>query len=292
MGLAILIAAIWGFNFIAICYGLQQISPELLCLSRFLGASLPAIFFIKRPPVPFRMIILYGLVMFALQFICLFFGIKAGMTPGLSSLLMQTQAFITMFLAFIFMGERPSRWQLVGAGVSFSGIILVGAHLDSHMTVLGFMLVIIAAISWSIGNIVSKKIGKVNMLSLVVWSSFVACFPLLLMSLYMDGIDQIIYSAQHISWASAVSIIYITYLSTVVAYVGWSWLIVKYPAAVVAPFMLLVPIFAMLSSIVFLNEPMQLWKLVAAALVVMGLGINLIAPRLMVRIIRMREALT
>src|SRR3990167_1599752 len=147
IALAVLIAAIWGINFVAIHVGLQQLSPQLLCMVRFLGASMPALFFIKRPAVPFWMIAGYGLTMFALQFIFLFIGMHLGITPALSSLLMQLQVFFTIFLAYLFLQEQPRKTQIFGALVSFSGIVLVGLHLDSPISLLGFMSVIIAAFS-------------------------------------------------------------------------------------------------------------------------------------------------
>ncbi|OGT56675.1 MAG: acetylserine transporter [Gammaproteobacteria bacterium RIFCSPHIGHO2_12_FULL_42_10] len=283
LALALLVSAIWGLNFVVIHYGLKEISPQLLCMSRFAGASFPAIFFIKKPKAPFKLIILYGLVMFAIQFTLLFFGMQLGVSPSLSSLLMQTQVFLTIFLAFLFLGEKANHWQLLGAVVSFSGIVLVGRHIDGHLSLLGFILIIAAALAWSIGNLISKKIGQVNMFSLVVWGSFIAWIPLFLMSLYTEGLSDMIHIFTHLSWVSIIAVLYTTYLSTVVGYVSWNWLLSKYDAAVIVPFTLLVPIFAFLGATLLLREPLQPWKLIAATLVVTGLCISLLAQRLILQ---------
>jgi O-acetylserine/cysteine efflux transporter len=284
IAIAILITMLWGLNFVVIHLGLNEISPQILCFIRFFLASLPIVLFVKRPLVPFKEIVLYSLVMFILQFTFLFTGMKVGMTAGLASLLMQTQIFFTVFLAFSFLGEKLSKWQIIGALVSFSGIILVGSNLGNNISLLGFILTIAAACSWGIGNLISKRLGKVNMFSLVVWGSFIAWPPLLLVSIVIDGLDKLIYSLEHLSWLSVVSIAYIVYPTTLFGFAAWSWLLSKYPASMVAPFTLLVPIFGILSSIIFLGEPLQSWKLIAAALVISGLCINLLIPRLSVRL--------
>ena len=113
--------------------------------------------------------VLYGLVMFALQFSFMFMGMYVGMTPGMASLIMQTQVFFSMFFAAVLLREQPSPWQIIGACISFFGIGLVAMHFDQNVSVLGFLFILGAAASWGIGNLITKKITKINMISLVVW---------------------------------------------------------------------------------------------------------------------------
>jgi O-acetylserine/cysteine efflux transporter len=129
------------------------------------------------------------------------------------------------------------------------------------------------------------------MLALVIWGSFIAWPPLLLISFFFDGTDKIIYSLNHLSKLSVFSIIYIVYPSTLFAFTAWSWLLSKYPATLVVPFTLLVPIFGILSSAIFLGEPLQSWKIVAAVLIIGGLCINLLAPRFALKTATANEAI-
>lgn len=277
--LALLVVAVWGFNFIFIKLGLAEMSPLLLCAARFLFASVPAIFFIKPPAIPFKVVALYGLITFALQFSFLFIGMQVGMTPGLASLLMQTQVFFSILFAVIFLEEMPNIWQVIGAIISFTGIGLVAMHLDKHISLAGFILIIASAASWGLGNLVSKKMKNVNMISLVVWGSFVAFFPLLLISLIFDGPNSLIYSVKHISWVGVSAVLYIVLGATWVGYGIWNWLLSRYPVTTVAPFTLLVPVFGILSSVLLLNEPFYRWKFLAGLLVITGLCINLLGTR-------------
>jgi O-acetylserine/cysteine efflux transporter len=226
------------------------------------------------------MVLLYGLIMFALQFTLLFMGMYAGVASGLASLLLQTAVFFTIVLAVLFLDEHLNRWQVIGAIVSFSGIALVGLNVGGSVTLTGFLLVIASAASWGVGNLISKKIGKVNMIALVVWGSLIAWPPLLAVSFIIEGSDRIFSSLQHLSWLSVGSVLYITYLSTLFGFGVWSWLIHCYSLPTIAPFSLLVPIVAMASSVLVLNEALQSWKIFAGVLVIAGLCINLLGPRL------------
>lgn len=278
--LALLVILVWGFNFVVIKVGLEEIPPLFLGFARFFLTSFPAVFFIKRPKALFKMVVWYGLVMFALQFSLLFIGMYAGMPPGLASLLSQLQVFFTVLLAMIFFGEKLRSWQIIGALVSFLGIALVAMNLSDSITFTGFVLVIGAAASWGVGNVISKKIGKVNMISLVVWGSLIAWPPLLILSLVREGFDKVFYSVQHLNWLSSGAVLYITYLSTLFGFSIWSWLLHHHPIGTIAPFTLLVPVVGILSSALVLGEPLQSWKIFAALLVIAGLCVNLLGPRI------------
>ena len=277
--LAILVAVVWGFNFVVIEVGLHEIPPLMLCALRFLLTALPAIFFFKRPAIPWKLLVAYSLVMFALQFGFLFGGICAGVTAGVASLIVQVQIFFTIILAAIFLHERPNPPQILGMLVAFSGIILVGVKLEANVTLLGFMLLLAAGTSWAVGNLISKKIHNVNMFALVVWGNFIAFFPMLAISLLFEGKKAMLLSLHGVTWLTAVAVLYIVYCSTIFGYGTWSWLIKRYPVATIAPYALLVPVVGFLSSALVLHENLPLWKIFAALLVVSGLVINFFGTR-------------
>ena len=281
--LAILVAAVWGFNFIFVKLGVHEIPPLFLCAVRFFLASVPAVFFIRRPSTSFKMVALFGLVMFALQFALVFTGIAIGMTAGMASLLSQTAVFFSILFAAVLIREIPTIWQIMGALLSFSGIVLATTHLDSNMTLAGFLLVIAGAAALGLGNLITRKLGHVNMVSLVVWGSLVAFLPLLIFSLLVEGHEKIIYALHNYSWVALISLLYIVYMSTWVGYVTWSWLLGRYPVSTVVPFTLLVPVFGMLGSTLFLGESFEPWKMTVSGLVIAGLCVNLLVPRLIAR---------
>ncbi|MFZ2314743.1 MAG: EamA family transporter [Gammaproteobacteria bacterium] len=282
--LAIILAAVWGCNFLFIKFSLIELPPFLLCAARFLLASFPAILFIKRPSLPaLRLITLYGLVMFATQFSLLFFGMRAGASPGIAALLLQVQIFFSIFFAMAFLKEKLDRWQVLGALISFSGIGLIGLHLGGELTWQGFMLVIGAAATWGLGNLISKKIKNIDVLALVVWGSFMAFLPLLILSLVFEGTGSLFTHAPHFAGLTIISVGYIVAASTWFGYGTWNALLSRYPISVISPFTFLIPLFGMLCSYLVLGESMQMWKIMAALLIVSGLCVNLLGPRLFVR---------
>lgn len=281
--LALLVVVIWGCNFIFVELSLREISPLLLCCIRFLLASLPLVFFFKPPAAPFKLVALYGLFMFALQFIFIFTGMYVGMPPGLASLLIQVQVFFSIFFAALFLREAPTLWQIVGALVSFSGILLVVMHFDKNVSLEGFLFIIVAALSWGLGNLVTKKMCHVNMMSLVAWGSLISCPPLLILCLIVDGPKSMINDFHRISLCGLGSIFYIVYASTWIGYGVWNWLLSRYPVAVVSPFTLLVPLIALISSALVLGEPLQSWKITAGLLIILGLCINIFGVRIKAR---------
>lgn len=274
------VVAIWGFNFVFIRIGLNGVPPILLCGIRFFLSAVPAVFFIRRPPCSWSILAKYGLVMFALQFSFLFSAIKIGMSPGLASLLMQLQAFFTMAIAAWVFKERPSTWKITGAIISMSGIVLVAFHTSvSDITLPGLGLTLLGAFSWGVGNILSKKVGSVSPIALVVWASLIACPALMALSFVIEGPQIMGQALQNLSLPSVGAIIYIVYFSTHIAYSLWSYLLNCYPASAVAPFSLLVPIFGFLGSVIVLGESLPHWKIQAAILVIAGLCFNVLETR-------------
>ncbi|KTC66864.1 integral membrane protein [Legionella birminghamensis] len=278
--LTLVVVVVWGVNFLFVKLGLEEISPLLLCALRFGMASLPAIFFIKPPALPVRTIISYGLVTFALQFTFFFVGMYVGMTPGMASLIIQTQVFFSMLFALIILKEKPNVWQLIGAMVSFIGIGLVALHFDNQVSFTGFICLLGAAAAWGLGNLIIKKGPSVNMMAVVVWGSFVAFIPMLILAIAIDGLHSFSNTISHLSWKGIGALFYIVYMSTWVGYGVWNWLLSRYPIAVIVPYTLLVPVVGMISSSLFLGEPFQHWKLNAALLVLTGLIINILSIKL------------
>lgn len=276
---ALAVVVIWGVNFVVIKVGLREVPPLLLAALRFALAAFPAVFLVARPSVPFARIAAYGLVMFSAQFGLLFGGMYLGMPAGLASLALQVHVFFTIALAAAVARERPPAPQLAGALLAFGGIALIASRSAGEATAAGLAMVLLAAFCWGVGNLLSKRIGAVDPLALVVWGSAVAWAPLLAVSLAIEG-PQALMQLSQVSAAGWGSVAYLVYPTTLIGFGVWSFLLKRHPAATVAPFTLLVPIVGFSSATLLLGEPLQGWKLAAGGLVVAGLAVNLLGPRL------------
>ena len=274
--LLLLVVSVCGFNFVVIKEGLQHFPPIFLCFARFLITSLPAIFFIKRPNVPWHRILLYSSVMFVLQFSLLFFAMQSGITPALASILLQIQAFFSILLAVVFMKETIYRIQIAACFVALAGVSLIVGHLNEGITPFGLLLVLGAAFTWAIGSIIAKTLGEKGGLPLVIWSSLFAWPPLLLISLWIEKTNWIQGCIEHCGWRSGLSVFYIAYCSTLFGFGVWNHLLQKYPLSKLAPFTLLAPVVGMISAAVVSGEELQWWKIGAAMLILAGLCLHLL----------------
>ena len=277
--LALAVMAVWGTNFVVIRLGLDHLPPLLFASLRFTLALLPAVFFLPRPQVPWRKLAAYGLLIGAGQFGLMFIAMSRYITPGLASLVIQLQAFFTIGLAAYLTGERVQRFQVVALMLAAAGIGVILAHTDASTTPLGLTLVVLAALCWAGGNVVVRSTPKVNMLAYVVWASLFSAPPLYALSFAFEGWPAIrdgIVNADLATWAT---VLYQTAANTLFGYAAWGWLLSRYPAATIAPMSLLVPVFGMGASALWLREPLQGWKLAATTLVMTGLCLNVLWPR-------------
>lgn len=278
LALALAVVAIWGSNFVVIRLGLDSFPPLLFAALRFTLAVLPALFFLPRPAVSWRNLAAYGALVGVGQFGLLYLAMGSQISPGLASLVIQTQVFFTVLLAMRLTREPVRPYQWLALLLAASGLGVIAAHTDAHTTVLGLAMVLLAAFSWASGNIVGKRAGRVNMLAYVVWSSIFAAPPLLLLSLVFEGPARIAEGLALAGPAAWAALVWQAVGNTLFGYGVWGWLLARHPTTQIVPMALLVPVFGMSAAAWWLGESLPGWKLGAAALVLSGLALNLLWP--------------
>lgn len=254
-----------------IAVGVESFPPLFLSALRFTFAAVPMVFFVGWPKVAWRWILAIGLTLGIIKFGFLFVGIDVGMPAGLASVVLQSQAFFTALLSAALLGDRPSHPQLAGMGVAFLGIGVIAADLGVGSSLLGFALVVAAAIMWGLANVLMKQAAAGDVLNLMVWVSVVPPIPMLLISLLFEGPGAIGSAVSSLDWLGVGSVLYLAYVSTILGFGIWGFLLRVYSASLVAPFSLLVPIFGMASSAALLGETFGPLRLLGAALVIVGL---------------------
>lgn len=279
--LALAVVAIWGSNFVVIKFALHTLPPLLLAVLRFAFALLPACFLLRRPQVSWGNLAGYGVLIGVGQFGLLYLAMRSQISPGLASLVVQTQVFFTLLLAVRLRKEKVLAAQWLGLGLAAGGIGVIAAHVDGSTTVLGVAMVLAAAFCWACANLLTQRAGRIDVLAYVVWSSAFAVPPLLLLALLIDGPAHIATSLAAADASIWAAVLWQSLGNTLFGYGAWSWLLARHPAGRIVPMALLVPVFGMGSASLLLGEPLPAWKLVAAALVLAGLAINLFGPRLL-----------
>lgn len=279
IALALLVAALWGANFVAITIGLGSFPPFLLSGLRFLAVVVPIIFFVGPPCVGWRWILSIGFVFGIVKFGLLFLGMDFGMPAGLSSLVLQAQAPFTVLFAVLLLGERLRGMQLAGMALAAGGLVLIGLERAQATSLAGLMLVIAAAAAWGYANILMKQARAPNMLNLIVWVSVVVPVPMFLASLAFEGPARVMATLADLNWTGILSVLYIGWASTIIGFSLWVYLLRHYSASIVAPFSLMVPVFGIATSALVLDEALSGLEIAAGILTLIGLLLVVRAPK-------------
>jgi O-acetylserine/cysteine efflux transporter len=285
IGTALLVAVIWGFNFVVIKAGVSAVPPLFLAALRFLFSALPAVFLVRRPAAPMLSLAAYGLLLGVGEFGFLFTAIKLGAPAGLASVLLQAQAFFTALLAAAALKERLRAHNVAGMAVAAAGLAFFAASAGAGSAAGGLSLpllgmILLAALGWAGANIVARGMPASGALGLMAWSSLFAPLPLAALSLALEGPGAIAASMSGLSLATVGALAYLVILSTLVGYGRWNALIARHGASRIAPFSLLVPVFGLASASLVLGERIGPADVAGAALILAGLLVHVFGGRL------------
>lgn len=279
---AFLVILIWGANFTVIKLGLDGVPSMLLVVLRYAITSL-AVFFVKKPNTDWKYIILYGLSVGVGQFSCLFYAMEIGMPASLASILLQLQAFISPFLALLFLKQKIKTKQLIGFMIGAVGLFVIGIGSGtkgvSSIPISALFLTICAPFFWSLANIIaivasekaSSKEEKLDMLGLVVWSSLVPPIPMLMIALLVDTPQTLFNAVINLNAMSVFSVLYLSLGATLFGYGMWNMLIAKYTISKIAPLSLLVPITGLITARIVLYEQLSKMQWIGVSIILTGL---------------------
>ena len=268
--LAALVATIWGFNFVVIDWGMDGVPPLVFVAIRFAAVVVPAVFLVARPAAPWRTVVAVGLFMSLGQFGFLYAAMDAGLNPGLAALVLQAQVIFTIVIAAGVLRERPNLAQVIGVAVGSVGLLVVGLGRGGDVTALALGLCLLGALSWGIGNVVSRAAGVKAGLSLVVWSALVVPVPALLLSLTVDGPAAVADGFAAFGWEAALSTLYTAGLASLVGYSIFNALLARNESAYVVPWVLLAPVVAMASAWLLLDQVPNRGESLGGGLLVVG----------------------
>ncbi len=272
---ALVVAVCWAVNFVVIDIGLESFPPLLFAALRFGLIAFPALFFVPRPDVRWRVVAAVGLFICVGQFGLLFVAMNIGLPAGLASVIAPLQPVFTIPLAAVALGERPSLRQVAGVAIAVAGIGAIVAGRAQGVPFQAVALGITSAASWCCGNVVTRAAKTRRPFSLLVWSSVVAPVPLLGLSLIFEGTTRWQSAATSVGASGIAALAYVVVVSTFFGYGVWYWLLSRYPASTVAPFTLLVPVVGILTAWLARGEHPTGGELLGSLIVVVGLALAL-----------------
>ena len=281
--LAALVAVLWGVNFVAIHFSLEQYPPFFLVGLRFLLLAIPTVLFVKRPGVKFRWLLGYGVGFGILQFAFLYAGMSAGMPPGLASLVLQASAPFTVVLAAVWLRERLTIVQGVGIAVAVAGLGVIAAERAGVSALLPVILTLCGALGWAFGNICSRQAKPESPLRLTMWMSVIPPIPMIGLSLLIEGPDRIgeslATSFTPEALPAVLGLAYTVLIGTLVGSGIWVTLMKRNPSSRVAPFSMLVPVAGFTSAWLILGETPTPADLLGGAIVILGVLIATLTRR-------------
>jgi O-acetylserine/cysteine efflux transporter len=288
---ALCIVVIWGTNFAAMKFALRDFTPFQLGAARYVFAVLPLVLLVKPPRLHWKWVALYGLCQGVGQFGFVFTALQVGMTAALASVLLQTQVFFTALFSVVLLRERlslPLKCGLVLAalGLACFAMNYLAPHNASKAasTPLGFALCLLGAAMWGGSNIVvrfaQRSTTDFDVLSFMVWSSLTPILPFIALTLAFDA------PATRWHWMAAplsgwLSVAYLGWIATILAYALWTGLLKRHPVNRVAPFSLGVPVVGLATGMIVLGEVITGWQWAGIVLVVAALACVLLGGRFM-----------
>jgi O-acetylserine/cysteine efflux transporter len=276
LALALVVVLAWGSNFSAMKIALDELPPLLFVAVRF-AMLIPLMIFLPRP-ASWGAIIAVGLLISTGQFAFLFSAMRADVTAGLASLLLQAQAPLTIILAALVYKERVTRVQAAGIGLAVCGLVMFALAGGGNVTVIGLGLILCGALCWACGNLVLRRLPGVQMVALFVWASLVPPLPMLGLSLAIEGPAPFATIAA-VSARGWFAVIYVAVVSTILGYSIWGALLSRHPAATVTPFALLIPVVGLLTAAIVLGESITAWETASAGVILAGLALAVLGPR-------------
>ena len=272
--LGLTVVVLWGLNFLAIRAGLDHFPPFFFAALRFFVIAIPVILFVPRPQVPLKWLLVYGVGFGVGQFAFLFWAMHVGMPTGLASLVLQSSAPFTVVLGAAALRERLRPAQVGGLLVAMAGMTVIGWDRAQHAALLPVALTLLAGLSWALGNIGNRKAASDQPMRLMLWMCVIPPLPMLALSLGVEGPsagwDALTSSLHGTGPLALAGLAYIVILGTVAGSGLWTALLSRYPAGMVAPFSLLVPIVGIGASWLVLHEEPSVLSLIGGAVVIAG----------------------
>ncbi|OPX54839.1 O-acetylserine/cysteine efflux transporter [Oceanospirillum multiglobuliferum] len=272
--LGISIMCLWGFNFSVIKLGADQINPILLTALRFTFATIPAVFFVRRPKVALKYLIAYGFTFGVGVWGMMTSAITAGVSAGMAGVLMQLSIVSSLFLGWFYLKERISFQKKIGALLALLGLLVSFQLQDGSVNPTGLVLVLIGAFSWSLIGLIVKKANTKEIFAFSVWGMLFAPVPLFALALLNYGSEVFLQLPEQINASVWFSVLFQAYPTTLLGYWLWNRLIVQYPLTTTAQLTMLTPVFGMIGSMIFYQEDIDSVKFAAALLILSGLLVS------------------
>ncbi|HMA98039.1 MAG TPA: DMT family transporter [Wenzhouxiangella sp.] len=249
-----LICLTWAGNFIVSAWVVQQIQPLSFTVTRFAAVLLLLAPLLKLPERDqWWRLLLTCWCMGGVHFALLFIALSRSNDVSSIALLMQVYIPMSTLLAVLFLGERIGWRTTSGILTAFGGVLVMGLDplVLAQLDVLA--LVLLAALALAIGTMLMRRLKGISVLNFQAWNALLSLPLLIGLALAFGQSPMPI--AEVIARPSVLgAIAYSAIGASIVGHGGFYWLIQRHEVNTVTPYLLLVPVLAVILGIVFWGD--------------------------------------
>ena len=264
-----------GFGFVIAKPAMQQFPPFLLMGLRFTIAALILIWWFPIPRGLLKNLFIVSFIGGTLTYGLVYMGLNS-VDASSSTLLIQTEVPFGVIIAYFLFKEKPGIKNIVGIVIAFLGLfVLLGAP-NLQGKLIGVLLLLSGAFTWSLGMVMAKPIvKKIGGFAVTAWVCLFSGPMLLLGSFIFDG-NTINYflSANFHGW---LIVAYLSLIMQPLAYGTWYHVIGRNPIHKVLPVMLLLPLTGLSTAIFLLGEEPTKQVFLGGAIILLGIGMILLS---------------
>jgi O-acetylserine/cysteine efflux transporter len=263
------VALVWGMGVVFAKAAIDEFPPILLMGFRFLVTALALVWFVRPPIHQLSKLFWIAFISAAIQYSLTFTGLL-GVDASVAVLVVQLEVPFLVILGALTLNEKPGRRKWIGIALAFAGVALIAGEPKLGTAWLSLLLVIGGAFSWAVGQVMVRTLKSVDGLTVTAWVAVFATPQLFMMSFIFEGDHwQAIESASWVVWSA---ILYMGLIMTALGYWLWYSLVRKHPVSLIAPFLLMLPVFSIFGGVVFLGEQLTLQIAAGGTIVIAGVA--------------------
>ncbi|UCD79917.1 MAG: EamA family transporter [Desulfobacterales bacterium] len=267
--LAISLPINWGMGFTLAKAGLGEFPPLFLMSMRFSLSALLLCWFFPPPVGQLRAIFSVALVSATIQYGLTFTGL-AGLDASTAVLLVQLEVPFGALLAALFLNDKLGWKRTLGMALAFFGVSLIAGAPNLRKQLFSAFLVMSGALTWSLGQVMIKKMVTATGFQLITWVAVFAGPQMFFSSLILEkGHISALKNATIVGWGT---VIYMGIVMTALGYAIWYHLLKKYDVNQVMPFLLLLPVSSILGAVLFLGERPDIRTLIGGLFIIIGVA--------------------
>jgi O-acetylserine/cysteine efflux transporter len=252
--LAILINAVWGFNFVAAKFGVTHFPPIFFSGLRFLIVIAIAFPFLRWVPGQMRLIGITALLMGVFHYALMFTAMRFSEDISPIAIAVQLHVPFSTIIAIIFLKERIGIWRSSALVVAFVGVIVIAFDPNVVNSLLAMFMATIAAFSMAVSTVMLRYMKGVGVFNLQAWVALIASPGLFAVSLVVES-DQIS-AFQTAGWIEWGSVAFSAIGATIIGHGLMFYLLQRYPVSVTLPYTLLAPIFGVAFGVSIMGDVM------------------------------------